>query len=138
MKHFSNANTNACMHVHVWVCACVWMSAILCELVVRSDIFPTDETKVTLIIGISRTADLEVILKWIFTCSLSLTERLYCNSVSTTSVEILYRIITSCVVFRTFFTEFCCMASAPHCLVKLVQDWKFHPIMIMKQSESTI
>lgn len=74
------------------------MSVILCvnmcELAARSDIFPTDEMKVTLIIGISRAADLEVILKWIFTCSLSLTERLHCNAVNTESVEILRRIIT--------------------------------------------
>lgn len=86
------------------------MSAILCvnmcELMARSDIFPTDETKVTLIIGISRAADLEVILKWIFTCSLSLTERLHCNGVSTTSVEILHRIITSVLVFAHFSLSF--------------------------------
>lgn len=102
------------------------MSVILCvnmcELVERSDIFPTDEMKVTLIISIGRAVDLGVILKWIFTCSLSLTERLHCNVVSTESVEILHHIITFALVFAHSLSEFCRMAAALHCLVKLVQD----------------
>lgn len=141
MNRFSKSNTNAYMHVHVWVWAFVWMSVILCvnmcELVERSDIFPTDEMKVTLIISIGRAVDLGVILKWIFTCSLSPTERLHCNGVSTKSVEILHHILFA-LLFTHSSSKFCRMAAALHCLVKLVQDWKLQLIMIMKWSKSMI
>lgn len=92
------------------------MSVILrvnmCELVERSDIFRADEMKVTLIMSIGKAVDLEVILKWIFTCSLSLRKRLHCNGVRTKSVEILHHIIT----FAHSSSEFCHTAKSIVCI----------------------
>lgn len=96
-------------YARVGVRLCVNECVNMCELVLRSDIFPTDESEVSLIISISRAADLEVILKWIFTCSLSLTERLHCNGVSTKCVEILHHIIAYALLFAHFSSEFCCV-----------------------------
>jgi len=85
----------------------------MCELVERSDIFPTDETKVTLIISIGRALDLGVILKWIFSCSLSPTEWLHSNGVSPQSVEILHH-TKPCAIIHIFFVHLlpygCCIA----------------------------